>query len=201
MSHIPSDTTSGSLLSRVRDPADRAAWREFDARYGDLILRYIRRCGLRHSDAEDVRQMVMFKLARALPGFHYDPHRGRFRSFLGCVVHNETARHLARPDGRPAEVHTGGEVEPLAVTGSPDERWEQEWMHHHLRLAMSRIRNAHDPRHLEVFERILAGDAIERVAQTFAMSVEAVHKIKQRIRDRLKAFVAEQIREEDQPHA
>ncbi len=46
-------TTRPSLLERVRDPANDAAWAEFDRSYGELILRYCHRCGLQHSDAED----------------------------------------------------------------------------------------------------------------------------------------------------
>ena len=78
-----SSTTHPSLLSRVRDTDDVAAWHEFEARYGDLILRYCRARRVQHADAEDVRQLVMIGLASSLRSFTYDPARGRFRSYLG----------------------------------------------------------------------------------------------------------------------
>jgi RNA polymerase sigma-70 factor (ECF subfamily) len=197
---MTSDTTSPSLLLRVRDPADRAAWHEFDGRYGELIVRYCRRCGLQHSDAEDIRQLVMIRLSRAMGGFHYDPRRGRFRTFMGCIVRNEIARYLGRPNLAAAGVDKdGGPAEP-ADDEAPDDRWESEWMHHHLRLAMGRIRSTFDARSLEVFERLLAGDSVEAVSRAFGLSTDAVHKVKQRVRDRLQAFVAAQVLEEDQPH-
>ena len=59
-------TTHPTLLSRVRDHEDHRSWREFDSRYRELILRFCRRRGLQQSDAEDVRQIVMLNLARAL---------------------------------------------------------------------------------------------------------------------------------------
>jgi RNA polymerase sigma-70 factor (ECF subfamily) len=196
------DITSPSLLSRVRDPADAAAWREFDATYGEFVLRYCRRCGLQHSDAEDVRQMVMVRLSKALRQFQYDPRRGRFRSFLWRVVRNEINRYLGRPDSATRGVDTDGA--PLADTAGPerpDEPWEEEWTHHHLRLAMRRIRATHDPRSIAVFERLLAGDTVYQVAAAFTMSTDAVHKVRQRVRARLKELVAEQIRDEDEPDA
>lgn len=194
-----SDTTSASLLSRVRDPADRSAWHEFDARYGDLILRYCRRRGLQHSDGEDVRQLVMLKLSRALPNFRYDPRRGRFRGFLWCVVRNEMARYLGRPNSPPSGVDTNGTpVGEMVGTERTDESWEEEWIDHHLRLAMRRVRETCDRRSVEVFERLLAGDAVEEVAASFEMTTDAVHKVKQRVRDRLKQLVAQQIRDEDE---
>ncbi len=73
---MSSSTTSPTLLSRVRNPADKVAWREFDARYGEMIVRYGRRRGLQHADAEDIRQIVMVRLSKALLAFNYSPRRG-----------------------------------------------------------------------------------------------------------------------------
>ncbi len=195
-----SETTSASLLSRVRDPADHAAWREFDARYGVLILRYCRGRGLRLADAEDVRQMVMVKLAKALPAFHYSPQTGRFRNFLGRIVRNESIRHLSRPNVGHPMVDTDETIAPLAAGGqSADERWEREWRHHHLRLAMLNVRASYDPRSVEIFECLLAGQTVGQTATAFDVTTDAVHKIKQRIRVRLRELIAAQIREEDEP--
>ncbi|MHC4235156.1 MAG: sigma-70 family RNA polymerase sigma factor [Planctomycetota bacterium] len=194
------ETTSPSLLSRVRDPADAAAWREFDARYGELILRYCRGRGLQHGDAEDLRQVVMVKLSKALPQFQYSPARGRFRSFLGQIVRNEVARYFSRPKAAGRGVDTSEAVVQEATDAEQAEgQWGREWIHHHLRLAMQRVRQSHEPRSVEIFERLLAGDTVKAVATAFGVSTDAVHKIKQRIRDRLKEYVAAQIREEDDP--
>src|SRR5688572_18449843 len=54
--------TRPSLLKRVRDPRDAEAWRQFEGRYGELVLAYCRARGLQPCDAEDVRQLVMAKL-------------------------------------------------------------------------------------------------------------------------------------------
>lgn len=195
------ETTSPSLLARVRDPADRGAWIEFDARYGELIVRYCRSRGLQYCDAEDVRQNVLLRLAGALPGFAYDPKRGRFRSWLGRIAHNELIRHIGRPGAAPARVQTiEGGPGPAAPDPEADSAWEREWLHHHLRLAMGTIRATHDARSLAVFERLLEGESAVTVAVAFGTSVQAVHKIKQRIRDRLKETVAGQVRAEDDAH-
>ena len=191
------ETTSPSLLSRVRDSGDAAAWREFDARYGDLIVRFCCRSGVQHPDAEDIRQVVMVKLAKALRSFHYRRERGRFRTYLGRVVRNEVARHFSRPNRSKPEVDMGVVEAPrCALT---DEQWEREWIHHHLRVAMRPIRQAFDPRSVEVFERLLGGDTVEGIAEYFGMTTQAVHKVKQRIRARLRQIVAAQIRDEDEP--
>jgi RNA polymerase sigma-70 factor (ECF subfamily) len=194
-------TTSPSLLARVRDPADRGAWMEFDARYGELIVRYCRSRGLQHSDAEDVRQNVLLRLAGAMAEFAYDPRRGRFRSWLGRIAHNELIRHARRPGRAAARVGTGeGGGGAAAADDEAGAAWEREWLHHHLRLAMGTIRAAHDARSLAIFERLLQGEAAGAVAAAFGTSAAAVHKVKQRIRDRLRETVAAQVRAEDDPH-
>ena len=133
-------TTRPSLLERVRDPANEAAWAEFDRSYGELILRYCHRCGLQHSDAEDVRQIVLMSLASALRSFEYRPQRGRFRSYLGRVVRNAVTRHATRPDGR-IPVLCMDETAADATDEPRDGQWEQEWVAHHLRQAMQTIRD------------------------------------------------------------
>ncbi len=198
---MSSNTTSPTLLSRVRNPADEAAWREFDARYGEMIVRYGRRCGLQHADAEDIRQIVMVRLSRALPTFNYSPLRGKFRSFVGRIVRNEVIRFLSRPNIASRRVDSdGGELREPVNEERLDRQWEREWADHHLRRAVARLRRTYEPRSIEVFEQLLTGQTVERVAADFEMTTQAVHKVKQRIRNRLKELIAGQIREEDQPN-
>ena len=197
---MSTQTTHPSLLERVRDLGDHGSWREFDERYRDLIVRYCRRKGLQQSDAEDVRQMVMLNLARALRTFEYRPDRGRFRGYLGRVVANAVHRYYRspRPEARGLQSSVGGEL--VAEEDSLlDAEWETEWMHHHYRLALKAVRASADPKSVAVFERLLAGDSSDSVARAFGMTRDAVHKVKQRMRDRLKARVAEQVDDEEAP--
>ncbi len=206
---MPDDTTTrATLLSRVRDPEDQAAWNEFDRKYRDLILLYSRRRGLQHWDAEDVRQVVMMSLSRALRGFRYDRSRGSFRGYLGRVVRNAVFGHLARPgrDAAPLDVDALANGEASEKSGALsdsggfdelDELWEREWMNHHYRLAMQTIRERFQPQSIAVFDRLLAGEGVSEIARHFETSDEAVRKIKQRIRQRLQELIEEQVHEED----
>lgn len=192
------ETTQPSLLSRVRDPSNEAAWREFDAQYRELILRYCRARGLQTADAEDVRQISMTNLAKSLRSFKYHPGRGRFRAYLGQVVRSAISRHFGRPESRARALDSGvlAMVEVKDSSG-PDEIWEQEWVRHHYRLAMETVRTTFDARSVDIFDRLLAGDAVAKVADHYEITTQAVHKVKQRIRDRLKELIAIQIEQED----
>lgn len=193
------DATRPSLLSRVRDPSDHVAWSEFDERYRELIFRYCRRCGLSAADTEDIRQIVMVRLMRVLPTFRYDPARGRFHDYLYRVTRTAIADLRACPDGRHRAVLAEEVVEERVTDdGSPaDPAWEQEWLDHHLRLALEIVRQTSDERSVAIFQRLLAGATVEQAAREFDMTIDAVHKVKQRMRDRVQERIAEQVREED----
>lgn len=195
---MATDYTHASLLSRVRNPADHAAWLEFERCYRDLLVRYCRARGLQPADADDVTQTILITLARRLRDFEYDPQRGRFRDYLGRIVRHAVYAHASRrgalPDGLPS-----GLLATLPADDTQDAAWEREWVSHHYRRAMATLRATFEPRSVEVFDQLLAGATIETVAQAYELSTQAVHKIKQRIRDRLQEVIAEQIRAEDCP--
>jgi hypothetical protein len=67
------------LLSRIRDRCDHSAWRELDARYRDLLMKFCRRRGVPNAGAEHLVQAVFADLSRSLPQFTYQRDRGRFR--------------------------------------------------------------------------------------------------------------------------
>ncbi|MCA9729460.1 MAG: sigma-70 family RNA polymerase sigma factor [Candidatus Eisenbacteria bacterium] len=192
--------TRGSLLVRLRDPADQAAWFEFHERYGELIVRYAQRLGLARPDAEDVRQIVLLSLARVMPGFEYSPERGRFRSYLGKVVHRAVDRSRRRPKVPPEELVLRGEDWLHgSVDAGCDPTWEEEWRRHHLRLALSHVRRTFDRRSVQAFQAVLAGRSVPEIAVELGTTEAAVYKAKQRVRDALKAQIARQLEDEDGP--
>jgi RNA polymerase sigma-70 factor (ECF subfamily) len=194
------ELTQPSLLSRVRDPSDEAAWREFESKYRELLIRFCRRQGWQQADAEDLVQTVMASLVRTLPGFVYDRQRGRFRDYLYRAVRNAMTQRSARPRERAGALDPDRDGPgPGSVRDDPASAaaWEQEWVDHHYRLAMAGVRASFEPRSVEVFERSVAGEKVEALAAVFGMSTQAVHKVRQRIKARLEELIAVQIRDED----
>lgn len=195
------DTTPPSLLMRVRDPADHVAWAEFDRRYRYWLIRFFRRRGVRHIDAEDLTQRVFSGLLKGLPQFVYDRKRGSFRGYLfRCAQHVLSAwatcpDHRHRPLDRRVDLGDSGngDSDPAAA-----KIWEEEWVAHHFRLAFATLRADASPRDLLILERSLAGIDIHALAGEFAMEEQAVYKARQRIRRRLEQLIAAQVAEEDQ---
>jgi len=88
--------TRASLLIRVRNPADQAAWHEFVEIYRPVILRLARQKGMQEADAEDVAQQVFVAVAKAAQQREHDRRRAKFRTWLGRVAHNAILNALSR---------------------------------------------------------------------------------------------------------
>src|SRR5262249_48090956 len=84
MAQIP--PTRASLLVRLRDPRDEAAWREFVELYGPLVYHYARKQGLQDADAADLGREVLGAVAGAVGRLEYDPRRGSFRNWLFVIL-------------------------------------------------------------------------------------------------------------------
>jgi RNA polymerase sigma factor (sigma-70 family) len=137
----------------------------------------------------------MINVGRAMRGFSYDRSRGRFRAYLGRAVQNAVSRFLA---GRHAGIRFADlDAASTAASEPEDERWLDEWRSHHLHLALETLKASVEPRSLQVFERLLDGSTAAEIATSFGMSEEAVHKVRQRMRDRLRDLVVEQVRDEE----
>ncbi len=199
--------TSPTLLDRLKDTADAAAWARFESVYGDLVVAFCRRRGVQAADAEDARQEVTLKLMKSLKGFEYDRSRGRFRDYLFQVTRSVLADRAGRADGArhlDSEVEhqvgagqAGTEGSGAPGTAEVEAAWNQEWEAFHFRRAWVVVQAQFSTAHLDVFNRLLVGDPVRLVAEGFGMSEDAVHKVKQRVRDRLKEQIAAQVAEED----
>lgn len=188
------ESTSPSLLDRIRTLGDQDSWREFESRYRELILRYALARGLQLADAEDVRQAAMLNLVKALEGFEYRPDVGRFRDYLGTIVRNAVFKHRRRQETHPERL-SSDDVEH--VPAEENDAWNEEWRTHHYRMAMERLRTTFHPASIAIFEDLLAGAKAEEVARKHAFSPEAVYKVKQRVRERLRELITEQLDEEE----
>src|SRR5947209_20209397 len=98
--------TRASLLVRLRDPLDGAAWGRFVDLYAPLIYGYLRKQGLQDADAADLCQDVLAAVAGAVGRLDYDPARGAFRNWLFTVVRRKLANWWA---AAASKVRAGGD--------------------------------------------------------------------------------------------
>ncbi|MCA9011197.1 MAG: sigma-70 family RNA polymerase sigma factor [Planctomycetaceae bacterium] len=88
--------TSESLILRVKDPADAAAWSAFLAIYRPVIYRLARGRGLQDADAEDLAQQVLVSIARTVQNWQPAADGPPFRAWLYRIAHNECLKVMTR---------------------------------------------------------------------------------------------------------
>jgi RNA polymerase sigma-70 factor (ECF subfamily) len=165
------DTTSPSLLIRIRDASDRQAWQEFVELYAPLIYGLARRRGLQDADAADVTQEVFRAVAKRLSArsirgakdtpdaasreesseslspWEYDPERGSFRSWLYTVTRHKISDFLSSSRGlRPRLQGSGDTANQIFLEQHPEaaedeSQWQQDYQQRVFAWAAQRIRN------------------------------------------------------------
>jgi RNA polymerase sigma-70 factor (ECF subfamily) len=189
-------TTHVSLLARLQDGSDTAAWRAFCDRYEELIRGFARRQGVFGPDADDVVQDVMLSLTKAMPGFTYDPAKGKFRSYLKTVVVRAISAR-SRQNPAVAPLHDGTQVGPAASEDAAGEPWEVEWRQYHLRQAMKRVRGEFNASDIAAFQAYVNdGRDAAIVARELGVKIDSVYQAKSRVLRRLSQLIAQQIDEE-----
>src|SRR5262245_47179380 len=122
--------TRPSLLVRLRDPCDQAAWSEFIDVYTPLIYSYARKQGLQDADAVDVSQEAVSAVAAAVGRLDYDPARGTFRAWLFTVVQRKLSNWRRARRARPQAAGDVATHRLLAQCPAPEREqseWEAEW--------------------------------------------------------------------------
>ena len=178
--------TSPTLLRAIAADPESPRWNDFARLYGPVVRRCLARTGaagrpLGAADRDDLVQETFLAVARALPGFRYDPARGRFRGYLATVVRNLVLRRRREEAARPeVAVAETGEREAAPTTTDA----ERELMLECWTLALARVLREHafTPNAKAVFRaHVLDDRPAADVAAEFRMRPNAVYQVKDRV--------------------
>ena len=195
---VQDDRTRYSLVAKLRDPRDAAAWAEFAELYQPLILRIALGRGLQHADAIDLTQDVLARVAASVERF--DPgHPGvTFRGWLYRITRNLLVDFLRRRGRSPlvqAEEHVR-----LAADADPGVAEREEFLRQYqrqlFRVVAGRVRGQVKPATWQAFWRTeIDGVPVGRVAAETGLSPGAVYVARSRVLARLKDAARQQMTE------
>jgi RNA polymerase sigma factor (sigma-70 family) len=121
-------TTRHSLLLRLSNKGDEAAWSEFLGVYERAIHRFACSLGLQAVDADDVTQRVLAAVLEKSRTWRPDPAQGSFGAWLFRVTRNLSAKTWNASKRAPLEMSES--KHDLAVMEVPDPSGEESSLFH-----------------------------------------------------------------------
>jgi RNA polymerase sigma-70 factor (ECF subfamily) len=179
------NTTSVTLLERLRQPGEEEAWARFVELYTPLLYYWACRLGLQADDAADLVQDVFTTLVTKLPEFTYDPDKS-FRNWLRTVTRNrwrdlQRRRASSEPKTNTSDLYRIPDPDPAEAF------WETEYRQHLVARALELMRAEFQPSTWQAcWETVVSGRPALEVAARLGISVDAVYTAKSRVLRRLR---------------
>ena len=186
--------TSESLILRLNNQQDVAAWNEFLAIYRPVVLRMALRRGLQHADADDLAQRVFLSVARKVSDWESHNAETRFRNWLGRIARNAILNGLTRikPDRATGAGAHDGVLDQLPDQVDLSLSITIEARRQALLWAVSAIENDFSPSTWEMFRQTaIDGKPVKAVAEAVGRSTGAVYIARCRVMQRIKEKVQE----------
>jgi RNA polymerase sigma-70 factor (ECF subfamily) len=183
--------TRQTLLSRLKNWNDQDSWKDFFDTYWKLIYRTAVKSGLTEAEAQDVVQETIVSVAKAMPGFKYDPAFGAFKRWLlqltGWRITDQLRKRRPWDASvkRPADETVGTttlERIPDAARLDLEALWNAEWETNMLDAALERVKRHVDAKQFQVFDfHVVQKWPVSKVASTLKVSAATVYLAKHRI--------------------
>lgn len=186
--------TRYSLLARLADADDGAAWQAFETIYQPAIYRYARSRNLQEADALEVVQEVMLAVHRAMDGWKPSNRAGSFRAWLAEAARRMTLQVIRQRDKRDRAAGgaaVGGvlaeAVAPAATTA--DEEDARRWLF--FCAAASVEQEVQEATWRAFWLTAVDGRGAAAAAGELGMTVGNVYSAKCRVLDRIRRRVNE----------
>ena len=189
----PSPITSVSLILRVADEGDIAAWEEFTEIYQPLVYRIAVSRGLQAADAHDLVQEVMTRVARSVSKWNPDADRGTFRGWISRIARNLIIDFLRHKNRLPRTADNSDFR--MLIEQKPDDSaasclFDLEYERQVFQLAARKIQSSFAEKTWQAFWRTsVENEPVASVAAELSITVGAVYIARSRVMSKLKSIV------------
>lgn len=196
---LDSTRTRPSLLVRLRDVADDAAWIEFTSLYEPLIYRLARTRGMQDADCREIVQTVLMSVTQSIRTFDVRA-GGTFRGWLSRITRHATIDHFRRhqridqPTGdselhRRVDVQGSLEGDPAEMIANQYDRLHRQQLFQHAASIVRR--RTSETNWIAFWNTTVEDQSITQVATELGINEGAVYVARCRILQRIRVTVRE----------
>ena len=187
------DSTRASLILRLPNADDVAAWDEFANIYAPVVFRVAVSRGFQTADAENLVQEVLLSVARSVSQWLEREQRGSFRSWLLCITRNAAVdmltRRATRPfgqDGEQADRILAQMPAPSELSRELDLEYDRAVFH----WAASQVRDSVAEHTWAAFWLTsVQGESVDEVSKQLGMRPGNIYFARSRVMSRIKKLV------------
>lgn len=196
-----SPLTRVSLLLRLRNADDGAAWSEFIDNYGSMLYRFVRSRGLQDADAADIVQDVFRRVGAAIGRLDYDKEKGGFRAWLFTITRNRLNSYFESQKRHGRVGNDTAQYEQLQQLVRGGDEMQQAWEYEHMRMlagkAMMEVENKVEPMTWQAFrmttvDNLNANETGKRLNMTPGAVYVAKSRVIAKLREVIKRLQAEE---------
>lgn len=183
--------TQSLLLANIQSLENREAWEEFVLLYRPVIYRMARRRGMQDSDAQDLTQDVLLRIARSIENWEPQPDV-RFRHWLRRVASNAILTALSKSNRQPA---VGGSKIDQRIAEAPEieaatQELQNECRRELYQRAATIVKSDVSTATWQAFEEtVIQGRSCEDAAKLLDKSIGTIYASRSRVLKRLQQEV------------
>lgn len=187
------EKTRQSLIGKLQNWDNQAAWNDFYNTYSRLIYYACRKANLRDHEAQDCMQFVLLKMANQSKKESYDPEKGSFRSWLMRLTswtisdmirkRNQDESRILQPFADDAGEESIIDQQEDTKARSFEQIWNEEWQSHIILLALERVKSDIKSIYYQiyinsVFEGLSTSDLVSKWNKPAAYIYLAIYRCK-----------------------
>ena len=180
------NNTSYTLIHRIKDRYDEAAWEEFVEIYRRYIYMVIRHMEIDMDTTEELTQSILIKLWQKLPEINFIQGNAKFRTWLSKVIYNSVVDHQRSVKRSPNLTELN---ETHGIDSQINKMMDTEWENYIANLALERVKTSFSGKAIEVFEMTRTGKSLEEISIKLDIKQDSVYRLKNRVIGRLKREV------------
>ena len=170
-----------TLMERLQNSGDEKSWDEFNEVYRRFIHSIVRSMYVEAHLIDDLIQDVLLSVWKALPGFKYDPEKGRFSSWSATITINKVKSNQLKRTRQGARDQKAFERENEFDQGDLDNMVSREWAAFLTKTAWENVSQELSDSMKDCFEGVIAGKKIRDIATELGVPENTVSIYKKRV--------------------